>query len=180
MDLNCPTFTSFLLVSSPQFYHTSNLILSFFPGMIRHYIIGSWNAPSHLILLCKAGYSLINLKLEKNLARDCEFTQKNAWQFRKFLGEYRNRAGHAQGTVLSSHGSLMNRLSHPKRCFSLKSRNIPCLRTLMPEWSSREVDTVPLSLLGWPLSFDFVVTPVFPFNILCNSLHLTSLQITFN
>lgn len=102
--------------------------------------------PPTAILICKSECRFINLQLEKNLAWDCGLAQKNAWQFRRFLSEYRIRTGCPQGTVLSSLGSLMNCLSCPKRCFCLKSQNISSLSTLMPEWSWGETD--PASLLS--------------------------------
>lgn len=104
--------------------------------------------PPAPILISKSECRFINLHLEEDLAWDCEFTQENAWQFRRFLGEYRIRAGCPQGTVLSSLGSLMNCLFHPKRCFCLKSQNISNLSTLMPEWSwERQNPTSQLSSL---------------------------------
>lgn len=139
--------------------------------------------PPTTILIWKSECKLINLQMEKNLAWDCEFTQKNAWQFRRFLGEYRIRAGCPQGTVLSSLGSLMNCLSCPKRRFCVKSQTFPVWAPT--RWAEQRERPTPAPQLS-PVML--VVTclccciglSLFHFTSFCNSLHLTSLQISFN
>lgn len=138
------------------------------------------------ILTWKSECRFVNLQMEKNLAWDCEFTQKNAWQFRRFLGEYRIRAGCPQGTVLSSLGSLMNCLSCPKRCFYVRSQNVSSLSPLMPSRADERRTPAPRRSSVMTLSPAFVVALVFPspfhfyFTSFFNSLHLTSLQIYCN
>lgn len=151
--------------------------------MIRHWVIGSqqhsspdpfWYARQNAGLLIYTG---------RKTAWDCEFIQKEAWQFRRFLGEYRIRAGRPPGAGLSSRGSLINCLSPPERCCCLKSQDISKCEhpRAWPEWQR---DTLSLSAPAWwpcchCLSSCFRL-PLFHLAAFCKCLQLTSSQITFN